>query len=338
MVQPPSLDRRYYWIVVGIFVLSGGVASNGCCPIRVFPPQQYKPPGSPEKRDPLPVTAAPLAPAVVPIAAPPPPHETSYSPPASTPEELRSQAQQAWEQRENRAALERAIAAWEQVSGKDPNDAATATALSHAWYFLADGTLRGNDDNEAVLRVYERGLVAGERAMMSYPAFAARVRAGDRVEDALVQIPNSGQAALYWYASNLGRFSLAKGFTTTLFYKERAQAVMQRVLAMDETFYYAAPHRYFGAYYAKAPSFAGGDLGKSREHFERALRINSTFFATKVLYAELYATRADDKALFVRLLSEVRDGDATQLADVAPEQRVEQDKAKKLLAQVDELF
>lgn len=319
-------------------------AASGCCPLRALPPQQYKPPGPPNRQAPPAVAQpssvmAPVAsPATLPYAAAVTQRDTAVKAVPLSAEELRTQGQQAWLQRESRSALERAVVAWDQASARDPNDTGTAVALAHACYLLADGTLRTQDDNEATLRAYEKGLVAGERAMMAYPAFAARVRAGDRVEDALMQIPSAGQAAMYWYASNLGRFSLAKGFSTTLFYKDRVQAVMQRVLAIDETFYYAAPHRYFGAYYAKVPSFAGGDLNKARDHFEKALRINSTFFATKVLYAELYATRTDDKALFVRLLSEVRDGDATLLPDVIPEQHVEQDKAKKLLAQVDELF
>lgn len=257
---------------------------------------------------------------------------------ASSADARLTEADDAWSKRSDRAANERAIALLEPLVAEAPTPA-LLTKLARAYYFYADGHLRLAGEDEKMLEVFNKGVEAGEQAMMAVsPDFAAKVQAGEKVETAASLIPNEGQEAIYWYATNLGKFAVAKGFTTTLFYKDRIYAVMQRVLQIDENFFHAAPHRYFGAFYAKAPAFAGGDLAKSKQHFERALELDDKYFATKVLFAEYYAPKTEDKELFTRLLTEVTQADPNQLPNLVPEQQVEQEKAKRLLAQADELF
>lgn len=123
-----------------------------------------------------------------------------------------------------------------------------------------------------------------------------------------------------------------------LFYKDRIFAVMEHVLNLDETFFYGAPHRYFGAFYAKAPAFAGGDMAKAKEHFDKSLAIDERYLGTKVLYAEYYATKADDKEMFTTLLNDVISADPAIIPEVQPENVVEQEKAKALLAAADDMF
>ena len=253
--------------------------------------------------------------------------------------DLEAVANEAWAARSDRAKLEQAISAWETMLKADPNNADLLTRLSRGYYFLADGHIRADGDEEAMLTTFEKGISAGERAMVaSSEEFAKRVKAEEKVEEAVGSISKEGQPALYWYASNLGKFAVAKGFTTTLFYKDRIYAVMQHVLSLDETYFHAAPHRYFGAFYAKAPSFAGGDMTKSKEHFEKALALDSNYLGTKVLYAEYYAAKNEDRELFTKLLGEVSAADASVIPDLVPEQTMEQAKAKKLMAEVDDIF
>lgn len=254
-------------------------------------------------------------------------------------QDLVAQAEAAWAERGDRAQLEKAIELWEKILETSPGDGEILTRLSRGYYFLADGYMRGADQVDVKIATFEKGILAGENAMMGVsPQFAQAVKAGAKVEEAVASIPIDGQPAIYWYASNLGKFAVAKGFTTTLFYKDRIFAVMQRVLNLDETFFHGAPHRYFGAFYAKAPGFAGGDMTKSKEHFEKALALDANYLGTKVLYAEYYAAKADERELFTRLLNEVNESDPTTIPELLPEQKIEQDKAKALLAQADDLF
>ena len=261
------------------------------------------------------------------------------TPEASAPASQDNDAEAAWASRSTKAELEKALVIWESELAKAPENADVLTKLARGYYFLADAHLRFENNADVLLATYEKGIQAGERAMMAVsPEFSKQVKAGTKVEEAVKVIPQSGQSAIYWYATNLGRFAVQKGFTTLLFYKDRIYAVMQQVLALDETFFHGAPHRYFGAFYAKAPSFAGGDLANSEEHFKKALEIAPLYLGTKTLYAEFYATKADKRDLFESLLKEVVAGDADAIAGIAPEQKVEQQKAEQLLEDAEELF
>ncbi|MEL6544461.1 MAG: TRAP transporter TatT component family protein [Myxococcota bacterium] len=251
---------------------------------------------------------------------------------------LMSDADAAWSQRTDRAQLEAAIAAWEKLIEQNGEDGAVLAKLSRAYYLLGDGYMRlaGEDGMEQTL---EKGVEYGERAMMAMsPQFAERVRAEEKVEDAVQSLEKNAMGAVYWYASNLGKFAAEKGFTTQLFYKDRIVAVMTRVLELDPEFFYAAPHRYFGAFYAKAPAFAGGDMDKSREHFDISIQKHPEYLGTKVLLADFWAVKQDDKALFMKMLDEVLAADPNAVPELVAENRIEQEKARQLKAKVDELF
>jgi len=136
---------------------------------------------------------------------------------------------------------------------------------------------------------------------------------------------------LYWTASALGKWAKLTGFTTLLKHKDTVKSYIETVERLDATFSYAAPDRYWGAYYAIAPSFAGGDLTKSKTHFDKSIEAAPAYLATKVLYAQYYATKMQDAALYEKLLNEVIEADANIEPAIAPENSAEQGKAKKLL-------
>jgi hypothetical protein len=119
----------------------------------------------------------------------------------------------------------------------------------------------------------------------------------------------------------------------------RVELMMRRTLELDEGFYYGGPHIFMGIWLAVRPRIAGGDLQKSQEHFLRALDLGKgKFLMAYVYYADYYARRAMDRELFVSTLKKVLETPA----DCAPEltllNTVAQQKAKELLAHVDEYF
>jgi hypothetical protein len=257
-----------------------------------------------------------------------------------TPDQLLAAADTAWAGRGDRAALESAIGFWEQALGSRPDDGATLARLSRAYYFLADGHLRKlGTKSDAYLGTFEKGTAAAERALAaSSPAFKAKVVGGEPVEQAIQVVGREGLEAMYWYAVNLGKWSRAKGFAATLGNKDRVKGVMTRALALDPGFFHAAPHRYFGAFYSVAPGFAGGDVNKSKEHFETSLKLAPNYAGTKILMAETYATKVQDAGLFDRLLAEVLAMPDGAIPGLEPETRVEKEKALELKAKREELF
>jgi len=251
---------------------------------------------------------------------------------------LIASAQLAWDQRGDRPALEKAIADWEALVAKRPNDWETYASLSRAYYLLAEGYLRqGGASDPQYLAGLEKGVSAGERALAALsPEFKNKVIADAKVEDAIKVVGAEGLPAMYWYAVNLGKWSRGKGIAALLGNKDRVYGVLSHALSLDETFFYGAPHRYFGAYWALVP--VGRDLDKSLQHFEKSLAIAPDYVGTKVLMAESYAVKKQDRALFERLLKEAIETSDDAIRGLSPETRIEKQKARELLEKVDDLF
>ena len=214
-------------------------------------------------------------------------------------ERLTAQADTAWGQRGTEAQLQAAIRAWSRIVEINPADHETWAKLAHAHYLHADGHIFFEESRQAeLMQVHQRGIEAAEHALDAIsPEFGTRRRAGTRREEAITVLEASAVPALYWYAANLGRWAAADGFATVLERKDEIRAVMQKCLDLQPNYFYRAPDRYFGAFYARAPSFAGGDLNKSREHFERAIHDAPNYFANHRMFAEEYAVKAQDRAL-----------------------------------------
>jgi tetratricopeptide (TPR) repeat protein len=256
-------------------------------------------------------------------------------------DQVLAEARAAWDERLDEEKLRVAIQRFEQAAELDPNDQEIWVALSRAYYFHADGHMSFDEArHDEMMETYEKGIQAGERSLVALsPDFAQRMRAGTRIEEAVAVLDARAVPALYWRSTNMGKWGIAKGFATILSYKDEIRAIMARCLELDATYYYYGPHRYFGAFYARVPAFAGGDLERSREHFESALEGAPGNLATRSLMAEHYAVKSQNRALFDEQLNAVLAADLGQLpADILPENTIEQRRARDLLAKAGELF
>ena len=259
----------------------------------------------------------------------------------------------AWDARgEGRAKAEEAIAAWEEAMGcsagatkpvercaKVPTtaeNAETLAMLTRAHYFLADSYMRG--DEETYLDYMDRAVWWGERALIAAsPEFAEQMRNKAKFHKAITVVGIEALPAMYWYASALGKWARASGFGVLVGQKDNIKATMTRAKELDPNFYHAGPYRYFGAYYAIAPAFAGGDLEKSKESYQKSLELAPYFVGTKILMAENLATKLDDEEMFDRLIQEVLDFDINDApAEIHPEIAVEKAKAVELKTQKEE--
>jgi tetratricopeptide (TPR) repeat protein len=242
-----------------------------------------------------------------------------------------------WDKRTDAAAVRAAIDAWEKAAALDEKNAEVLIKLTRANYFLADGYLR--DDDKAYLAAMDQAVKWGEKAMIAVsPEFETKMRGGSKFVEAVKSVPKAGVPAMYWYASALGKWAKKKGFAVLLGQKDNVKATMDRCLELEPEFYYGGPHRYFGAFYAIAPSFAGGDLEKSKVHFKKSLEIEPDYIGTKVLWAQELAVKQQDEETFDKLLAEVLAVPDDAIPEVRPEIMVEKTKAKELMAEKDDLF
>lgn len=254
--------------------------------------------------------------------------------------DLLHQANVAWDGRNDVSQAEAAVDALKAATDLDPGNADALSNLSHAIYFLADCHYRFDEEKPELHKsTHEEGTKAGERALAAMsPAFAEKMAGGSRIEDALDTLDRSAVPALYWRATNLGRWASLESFATLLSYKDEIRAVLEFCLNEDPLYWYQAADRYFGVFYARAPGFAGGDMKKSAAHYNVAMNANPDYWGNQVSMAEEWAIKEDNKALFEELLNEVRAGDPNVIPYIKPENLCEQRKAGILLDDIDEYF
>jgi hypothetical protein len=249
-----------------------------------------------------------------------------------------AQAEAHWAKRGEKAEVQAAIAAWEEAAKLDATDASIPLKLAYAWYFLANAHLYWEEDEDGMKAAYDKGVTEGERAInLVSPAFAEQIRNGKPWEQAIPTVGKEGQAAIYWYATNLGRWATLDGITTLLSNKDRVFAIMEHCLKLDETYFHGAPHRYFGVAYTKIP-FPSGDLPRARKAFERAIEIDTKYADTRILFAESYAPKAGDKELYLKLLNDVLALPDDVIPELVPETRNAKRKAQKMLGDAADLF
>jgi hypothetical protein len=119
----------------------------------------------------------------------------------------------------------------------------------------------------------------------------------------------------------------------------KIEAVLQKALALDESYHYAGPHLLLGAFYGGRSKMLGGNPDKARGHFDKCLELTQhKFLMAKVIYAKTYAVQMQDLGLFKKLLGEVRDAPADTLPEQQLANAVAKRKAQKLLESADDLF
>lgn len=243
-----------------------------------------------------------------------------------------------WAQRGDMDKLKEALNAWEGAAAKAPAPD-LLTKLSRGHYFLGDGFLALAGDAEGRDAEYQKGLDWATRALkLAAPEFATAMAAGKKHGEAIALAPKEAVPAMYWYATNLGKWAASKGFATRLRYKDDIKATMEHVKSIDETFFHAAPWRYFGAFEAVTAGLAGGSLEKSEVNFKKADAMAPNYLGTKVLWADYLCTKKNDKATYQRLLEEVLAANPAVDPEIEPENRREQEKARKLLSQTEDKF
>ena len=251
--------------------------------------------------------------------------------------ELMEKAQNLWKQRDQIKSAKKAIKTWEKAAETDPTRADVALKLSYAYYFMATVHARWqNDPKDKQLAWYEKGMKSASRAIfLQSPKFQQAIMSKKSWPDYVYLVEKNGIEGLYWYCSNLGQHSSLRGITKMIRFLPTIKSSMERILKLDENFFHAGPHRYFGAYEAK---IIGGDLNKSKNHFEKSIQLAPHYLTTYILQAELYATKKMNEELFVKLLETVLQANPDAIAELSIENRNAQRIAQDMLENIEDYF
>jgi hypothetical protein len=118
----------------------------------------------------------------------------------------------------------------------------------------------------------------------------------------------------------------------------KVQAMMERVVKLDEEYDYGNAHLYLGVLATQLPPDLGGRPEDGREHFERAIKLSDGHnLIAQVLYARQYARLVFNRELHDRLLNEVMNAPA-EANGLTLSNTLAKQEAERLLATADDYF
>ncbi|MEZ4316538.1 MAG: TRAP transporter TatT component family protein [Myxococcota bacterium] len=262
-------------------------------------------------------------------------YETAKAGDGAAADPVIAEADALWDERVDAAKLEMALKKYEEAYTADPANRHALVRLTRGWYFYGDGHAT---DKDVQIERWGKAIEWGAKCLALNEEFATRVNSGEKEKDAVAVATKNEVPCLYWTASALGKFGKAQGLAKTLKFLPTVKAYMTKVEELDPQYYHYGPARYWGAYYAALPSFAGQDLDKSKQYFDAAIEGAPYYLPTQALRAEFWAIPAQDPKQFKTDLDNVIAADANAKPEVAPENTLEQRKAKLLLEKMNEFF
>lgn len=146
--------------------------------------------------------------------------------------------------------------------------------------------------------------------------------------------------AIFWTAFGMGGYiQLSITDPNALAELPKAEVMMQFVARVDSAYYFAGADIFLGTLDGSRAAMFGGNAERSRQHFERALRINGgKFLMTYVYYARSCAVQIQNQGLFEGLLDKVDQASLNILPEFRLANAVAKQKAQILRTKESDLF
>ncbi len=246
------------------------------------------------------------------------------------------QADALWEERGDEAKLTEALDKYAAVVAAGPNRHALIR-LTRGWYFYGDAFATEKD---VKVERWTKALEYGNQCIELNAEVSSQLKSGAKPKDAIQAATVEDVGCIYWTATALGKWGKIQSLSKTLKHLPTVKAYVTKADALDPSYYHYGPARYWGAYYAALPSFAGQDLDKSAQFFEAAIKAAPYYLPTRVLRAEYLAVSTQNVKQFDADLDHVINTDPNLRPDagITPENIKDIEKAKALVAKRHELF
>ena len=221
----------------------------------------------------------------------------------------------------------------------DPENSLLHTYAAQAFYGLAYGF---NEDSrpERASEFYLRGRQHGITALELNGAGELEDSTIADFNQAVSRMRERDVAAMFWTAGCWAKWiDMHRDDPAAIAQLPRATALMQRVLELEETFYYGGAHMYFGVYYGSRAPTLGGDFEKSAQHFDRAREItDGRLLIPDLLQAQYLARQQFDQEQFHRLLTGIIDAPDDLMPELGLQNQIAKRKAAALLEREAEWF
>ena len=230
---------------------------------------------------------------------------------------------------------------------------------------LVEGLLKNDPQNEELLLLLAQGYagyalgfvedVNPERAKLFYLRardYALKVLRKDKTFlnaennslEALAKVVNTYDASkvspLFWAGfAGAGYLNLDLGNPMALLDFPKIQLFMDRVEAVNPSFYYGAVYLYQGSVLGMKPVIMGGNPEKAKEYFEKNLELNDKKFLLAYIYmAKYYAAKVLDEESFDQYLKIVEEAPVDIIPDITLISQIAKRKAKLLFKSKENIF
>ena len=111
---------------------------------------------------------------------------------------------------------------------------------------------------------------------------------------------------LFWTAFSWGSYiNLNRTSPYAIADLPKVKIMMERVLELNDKYFYGLPHLFMIVYYSM-PKMFGGNLEKAKDEYNKIIEISGDRFALADFYmAKYYAVQSQDKELFIKLLDKI---------------------------------
>lgn len=212
--------------------------------------------------------------------------------------------------------------------------------LSQAYGSYALGFLEDHDPERAKL-FYQRGKNYALSVLMKNETFRKGINGSlEEFEAALQKLSKNDVPALFWCGFNWGAYiQLSLNDPQAIFDLPRVEKMMQRVLELQEDYYFAGAHLFAGSIAGAKPRLFGGNPELARQHFERVIELtDGKFMMVYIYYARFYALPMLDEELFESMLKKVLEADINILPEYRLITRLAKEKARYWLEKKNEYF
>ncbi len=187
-----------------------------------------------------------------------------------------------------------------------PNNERILLAAAQANSAYASAFLR-DDEKAYAVELYSKAMRYALKAFELSAFKKPKTSSFEEFEKELNRLDRKHVPYVFWAAACWGNWiSLNLSSMEAQAQLPRVEMMMKRVLVLDESYHYGGPHLFMGIWFASRPKIAGGNLDTARRHFLKAIELGQKkFLMAKIYYAEYYAKKTFDQALFTSTLNEV---------------------------------
>jgi len=190
---------------------------------------------------------------------------------------------------------------------EDPDNTELRLYAAQGFYGYSYGFIE-LEDRERAGQLYRRCYTHARKALsLAGLGIDPETATTEELQAATANTGKGAVPALFWTASCLAKWiDVNRDDLSAISGLANSAILMQRVLELDDTFYFGGAYMFFGVYYGGRSPMLGGDFALAEQNFTRAAEINDNkllmvdLLAAEYLYRQqLNQTAFHDRLVFI---------------------------------------